>query len=136
MSGAPALKSSDVELFKYMHDTAGKYHLHYSNVRTTATSLILPIGILASVNLLIYRSQASSIFAILFIIFVYVTTIVLNIIFTRWSRVCRHLERYYELKMTGNDIYKPNEHGFGHIFRQLILLKNTPCLRHRIFLKS
>ena len=41
------------DLLEHMHDTAGRYYLHFSTVRTTATSLVAPIGILASMTLVV-----------------------------------------------------------------------------------
>jgi hypothetical protein len=126
MSNTPALRSSDIEVLRYMHDTASRYHLHYSNVRSTASSLYLSIGILASIFLLINRLQVGRFFPSIFMIFVFVTTLAFNMVFARWSRACRQLERYYEVKMNSCKPYNSKEHGFRHVFRQIVLSSEYP----------
>lgn len=126
MSGEPAPKSSDIDVLRYMHEIASKYHLHYSTVRSTSSSLFLAIGILTSVILLINKTQVGQGFPSIFIIFVLITAIGFNLLFSKWSRACRQLERYYEIKMGDGTSYTYRTHGFRHIFRQLILLKEYP----------
>jgi hypothetical protein len=126
MSDEPAPKSSDIDVLRYMHEIASKYHLHYSTVRSTASSLFLAIGMLTSVLLLINKTEVGRGFPSIFIVFVFITTIGFNLLFSKWSRACRQLERYYEIKMGANTSYTSRTHGFRHIFRQLILLKEYP----------
>jgi len=111
---------SSLDMFKTMHDVAGKYHLHYSTVRTTATSLVLPIGILASVTLLVACPHGGVRVPIRLLIFIIISTLFLNILFAKWSRACRHIERYYEGLMAQNAVFDANVHGFRHLFRFLI----------------
>jgi len=126
MSDEPAPKSSDIDVLRYMHEIASKYHLHYSTVRSTASSLFLAIGMLTSVLLLINKTEVGRGFPSIFIVFVFITTIWFNLLFSKWSRACRQLERYYEIKMGHTTSYTSRTHGFRHIFRQLILLKEYP----------
>jgi hypothetical protein len=112
-------RKNSTDLLRHMHDVAGKYHLHYSAVRTTATSLVLPIGLLASITLLTNCTNGIRI-PMRFLIFIIITTLFLNMLFARWSRACRHLERYYEEEIGRNASFNQNKHGFRHLFRQKI----------------
>jgi hypothetical protein len=107
------------DALKSMHDIAGKYHLHYSSVRTTATSLVLPIGILTSVTMLT-NCHGGIRTPMRLLVFVIVSTLFLNVIFAKWSRACRHIERYYEGMMSSDDLFEPQSHGFRHLFRLVI----------------
>jgi hypothetical protein len=106
---------------RHMHDTAGKYHLHYSTVRTTSTSLLVPIGILASITLLVNCPRGGYYFPIALIIFIVASTLVLNMIFTRWSRACRHIERYYEEMKEKGIAFELQIHGFRNLFHHVIV---------------
>jgi hypothetical protein len=106
-----------------MHDTAGKYHLHYSTVRTTSTSLLIPIGILASITLLVNCPRGGYYFPIVLIVFIVAATLVLNMIFTRWSRACRHIERYYEEMRVNGISFNLAHHGFRNLFHHVIVGK-------------
>lgn len=113
-------RATEDTYIRHMHDTAGKYHLHYSTVRTTSTSLLIPIGILASMTLLVRCPRGGYYFPIAFIFFILVSTLAVNGIFTRWSRACRHIERYYE-EMTAKGIdFKLQNHGFRNLFHHVI----------------
>jgi hypothetical protein len=107
---------------KSMHDIAGKYHLHYSSVRTTATSLVLPIGILTSITMLT-NCHGGIRTPMRLLVFVIVSTLFLNALFAKWSRACRHIERYYEGMMSSDDMFEPQSHGFRHLFRLVIRKK-------------
>lgn len=107
----------DYELKKHMHSIASQYHLHFSNVRTASTSLLLPIGLFASVNMLVQCPKSAIFFPIFFITFIFLVTFLLNAVFSGWSRACRRIERYYEVKLNNNDGYNPEIDGFRHIFR-------------------
>jgi hypothetical protein len=117
LSAAPPPASDSI---RYMHDVTGKYHTHYSIVRTTTTSLLLPIGILASTTLMINCNTTGALFPFLFLLFIITATIVLNMIFSRWSRACRHIERYYENLIDKQIPFDANIHGFRHIFGKVI----------------
>jgi hypothetical protein len=107
----------DIGILQHMHDTAGKYYLHFSTVRTTATSLVTPIGILASVNLLVNCQPPASMFAIYFLIFIIATTLFLNFQFAVWSAACRRIERRFEEQLTVPATFNPATQGFRHIFQ-------------------
>lgn len=114
-----ARDATEMDILKHMHDVAGKYHLHYSTVRTTATSLVLPIGLLASITLLTNCSDGIRV-PMRFLIFIIIATFFLNTLFARWSRACRHLERYYEEEMERNFGFAMQKYGFRHLFRKKI----------------
>jgi hypothetical protein len=100
-----------------MLSTASQYHLHFSAVRTISTSLVLPIGLLASINLVAYWSYFGRVFLLFFVILIVAATLFLNVIFSGWSQACRRIERYYEVCM-GKDVpFDYTIHGFRHIFR-------------------
>ena len=126
MSDMTAPRSSDMEILRYMHETASRYNLHYSSVRSGVSSVFLSIGVLSSCLLLIYRLQVGQFFPSFFVIFVFITALGFNLVFARWSRACRQLERYYEIKMGSGKIYSFKEHGFRHLFRQIILPTEYP----------
>jgi hypothetical protein len=107
-----ATTTDNADIVRHMHDTAGKYYLHFSTVRTTATSLVTPIGILASVSLLVYCQKPASMFAIYFLIFIIATTL-----FAVWSAASRSIERKYEEQLRSPGRFDPGTEGFRHIFR-------------------
>lgn len=107
--------SSATDIIEHMHSTASQYHLHFSTVRTTSTSLVLPIGLLASVTMIAYPSFGC-VFPIFFVAFIVVTSLYLNIVFSGWSRACRRIERYYESLLHTATAYDPQLHAFRHVF--------------------
>jgi hypothetical protein len=125
MSNPSTARSPDAGAFSHMHTTASQYHLHYSNVRTLASTLYLSFGLLASVELFLHRSQSSYGFAITLLLVIYFTTLVFNLILARWSRACRQIERFYERKITTTDCYV-EEHGFRHLFQRIVLGQKQP----------
>lgn len=107
-----------LKMFLQMHDTAGKYHLHFSTVRTTSLSLILPIGILASVTLLREPcNQYLTYFSYLFVVIIVAISIRLNFIFSKWSSRSRSIEQYYENCIRDNVLFDPEEHAFRNLWK-------------------
>jgi hypothetical protein len=58
--------------------------------------------------------------AVAVILFIVLAALFMNMIFARWSSICRVLERYYETIEGGQDInFDAGKHGFRHLFRSL-----------------
>jgi len=125
MPSPSTAKSPDTEAFFHMHNAAIQYDLHYSSVRTIASTLYLSFGILASVNLFVNRSQNGYGFPIILLLIIYLTTLGFNIMFASWSWACRQTERYYKQRMTTTDCYV-GEHGFRHLFHRIVLSQEHP----------
>lgn len=107
-----------------MHNTATQYHLHYSAVRTVASTVYLSFGILSSILLFISRSGDDNLFPLFLLLLVYITTLGFNVIFVRWSRACRQIERFYEQKIGSGDRFDAL-YGFRHLFRHILLRRAT-----------
>ncbi|MFP4125085.1 MAG: hypothetical protein ACLFU0_00340 [Alphaproteobacteria bacterium] len=119
-------ETRDHQLIREMRKTAGDYHLHFSTVRTASNSLIVPIGILASINLLGDCRAVQSASPILLIVFVFGVAFALNVAFASWSRACRRIERYYETLLGDDTVrYEPSRHGFRHVFRSVTVEPRT-----------
>jgi hypothetical protein len=119
-------ETRDHQLIREMRKTAGDYHLHFSTVRTASNSLIVPIGILASINLLDHCRAAQGLAPMLLILFVFGVALALNVAFASWSRACRRIERYYERLLADDTVrYEPARHGFRHVFRTVTVEPST-----------
>jgi len=122
----------DRDLIREMRKTAGDYHLHFSTVRTASNSLIVPIGILASINLLDGCTAATRGLGMWLVVFVFGVALALNVTFAKWSRACRRIERYYERLLAAETMrYDPELHGFRHVFRTLLEDPTTACRLRR-----
>lgn len=108
--------SAGNDLLKHMHDAAGKYHIHFSTVRATTTSLLVPIGIIASISLLLGCEKTGKVMPVFFVLFVILTTLALNLLFSSWSRACLRIERFYEMLMDKEGSYDAKSYGFRHLF--------------------
>jgi hypothetical protein len=109
------------DTIRYMHAVTGRYHTHYSLVRVLTTALVLPIGLFTTIYLLDHCSTSGRFFPAFFVIFILSITIATNLIFSRWSRACRRIERYYEKLIEQDAVYNAEIHGFRHIFRKVII---------------
>jgi hypothetical protein len=119
-------ETRDHQLIREMRKTAGDYHLHFSTVRTASNSLIVPIGILASINLLGDCRTAQGAAPLLLIVFVFGVACALNVAFASWSRACRRIERYYEMLLADDTVrYDAARHGFRHVFRSVTVDPRT-----------
>lgn len=120
----PAKENDLAPLIRHMHDVAGKYHLHFSTVRTASNSLIIPIGLTASVLMLDGTDRIGWLFPILFVLFVVVFALALNLVFASWSRAALRIERYYERMLADQDYlaahrFDAQAHGFRHLFYRI-----------------
>ena len=110
------------EIVKHMHSVTAAYHQHYSTVRTTSTSLVMPLVLVASISFLnsCQSARISPWWGIGLVAFAVAVTIYLNLVFTCWSRIARRCERAYEQEMLrfrdGGDGLPL---GFRHRFRHL-----------------
>lgn len=110
------------ELIRHMHGVTAGYHQHYSTVRTTATSLVLPLGLVASIEFLSLcaTTRIGPWPGVVLVLFVVAVTMYLNLVFTRWSRIARRAERLYEAEMLdARGEASGAAEGFRHRFRRL-----------------
>jgi hypothetical protein len=110
------------EIVKHMHGVTASYHQHYSTVRTTATSLVMPLGLVASITFLNSCGSAgmNPWWGIGLVAFVVTVTLYLNLVFTCWSRIARRCERAYEEEMLRfRDPGDGLPIGFRHRFRRV-----------------